>query len=199
MMTRPSTLFLQLASCVLCVSGGGGEVPGGPLELRTRREGGERLRAEAAEPAAAASASSSGPTSVFFDGILVDLGVSSYQIDDGARGSSFSADGPLDMRMEGSGGGGGGGADAEGQQAGRMKEEVGAPQDGAVEGARGRESGGGDGGALLAFDVVNFADEIEICDMVWRYGEEKRVNGELGLWRRCWSRLSTSSDPGGGC
>ncbi|WP_106638792.1 16S rRNA (cytosine(1402)-N(4))-methyltransferase RsmH [Allosphingosinicella vermicomposti] len=64
------------------------------------------------------------------DGVTLDIGVSSMQLDQAERGFSFQADGPLDMRMS---------------------------QDG--------ES---------AADFVNTADEGEIADVLYHYGEEPK-------------------------
>ena len=65
------------------------------------------------------------------DGVLLDLGVSSPQIDVAERGFSFGKDGPLDMRMD--------------------------PDSG--------ES---------AAQWLTRADEREIADVLWTYGEEKK-------------------------
>jgi 16S rRNA (cytosine1402-N4)-methyltransferase len=63
------------------------------------------------------------------DGVVLDLGVSSMQIDQAERGFSFMKDGPLDMRMS---------------QAGPS-----------------------------AADLVNGADEGELADILYNYGEER--------------------------
>jgi 16S rRNA (cytosine1402-N4)-methyltransferase len=65
------------------------------------------------------------------DGLLADFGVSSLQLDQAARGFSFRADGPLDMRMD--------------------------PRS-----------------ALTAEQVVNQADEEDLANLIYEFGEERR-------------------------
>lgn len=65
------------------------------------------------------------------DGVTMDIGVSSMQLDQAERGFSFQADGPLDMRMS-----------AEG---------------------------------MTAAEWLNTADEAEIADVLFQYGEEPRA------------------------
>ena len=64
------------------------------------------------------------------DGVVLDLGVSSMQLDNSERGFSFRNDGPLDMRMSDEG--------------------------------------------MNAADVVNTAEESELADILYYYGEEKQ-------------------------
>ena len=65
------------------------------------------------------------------DGILMDLGVSSPQLDFGDRGFSFQQDGPLDMRMDTSSG-------------------------------------------ITAAEWLNQVNEIELANVLYRYGDEPR-------------------------
>ena len=64
------------------------------------------------------------------DGLAMDIGVSSMQLDQAERGFSFQGDGPLDMRMSQQG--------------------------------------------MSAADFLNGADEDEIADVLFHYGEEPR-------------------------
>ena len=64
------------------------------------------------------------------DGVVLDIGVSSMQLDQAERGFSFAADGPLDMRM--------------------------------------------DPDLPSAADFLNSADEGEIADVIYEYGEERQ-------------------------
>ncbi len=86
------------------------------------------------------------------DGVVLDLGVSSMQLDQAERGFSFMKDGPLDMRMS---------------------------QEG-----------------LSAADLVNQADEGELADIIYQYGEERasRRIARAIVAARAISRLETTGE-----
>ena len=85
-------------------------------------------------------------TGTFVDGVVLDIGVSSMQLDQAERGFSFQHDGPLDMRMSAV-----------------IDPLTGAACDG--ESPVTSES---------AADFVNTADEEAIANVIYTYGEEHK-------------------------
>ncbi|MFA1688336.1 16S rRNA (cytosine(1402)-N(4))-methyltransferase RsmH [Candidatus Rickettsia barbariae] len=86
-----------------------------------------------------------------FDGIVLDLGVSSMQLDIADRGFSFLHDGPLDMRMSGQG--------------------------------------------LSAEEFVNAAEEKELADVIYKYGDEsfsRRIAKRIVEYRKT-ARIDSTS------
>src|SRR5690606_6718768 len=88
----------------------GVRVVGVDRDPAARAEAGDRLRAHVADGSMriidatfADAVVHSDISGEQFDGVLLDLGISSHQIDDAARGFTFREGAALDMRMSGAG------------------------------------------------------------------------------------------------
>jgi 16S rRNA C1402 N4-methylase RsmH len=129
------------------------------------------------------TASATSAVGLEVDGILMDLGISSYQIDQPTRGFSFSSDGPLDMRMrqprssvmEGVNAIGSGSDDVdddedeevEDEDEDEDKEEEDDEDDASV--AISTPTAG-----FSAATIVNEWDVTAIADVLYKYGEERK-------------------------
>ncbi|KAH8072504.1 rRNA (cytosine-N4-)-methyltransferase [Aureococcus anophagefferens] len=94
------------SSLILAKLGGGGRLVGVDRDAAAIEAAGDRLAADGRFSSVHANYDAGVRSAVEAagrkaDGVLLDLGVSSRQLDDAARGFSFRGDGPIDMRMDG--------------------------------------------------------------------------------------------------